>query len=219
MVNRVSMRRIRKRSFILITCVRNRMHYWACSSTVEQGTHNPLVLGSNPGGPTKNFQNGHAALRRGRFLFPVAQFARPRAAWEATSRVICSHFESYGCIRVHLAKPRAMRANRSVSPCAIGRRRRCARGLPPKAFLAAEALRDHGKAAYGPQSRPGRARAPPVPVRMSNHLYAVFSFPGKRPAASRHVNQPFLGIETSHSSAWKSAKHRCSQFSCDIVRT
>lgn len=25
----------------------------ACSSTVEQGTHNPLVLGSNPGGPTK----------------------------------------------------------------------------------------------------------------------------------------------------------------------
>ena len=24
----------------------------ACSSTVEQGTHNPLVLGSNPGGPT-----------------------------------------------------------------------------------------------------------------------------------------------------------------------
>mgnify|MGYP007071492101 CR=1 FL=1 len=26
---------------------------WACSSTVEQGTHNPLVLGSNPGGPTK----------------------------------------------------------------------------------------------------------------------------------------------------------------------
>lgn len=27
----------------------------ACSSTVEQGTHNPLVLGSNPGGPTKTF--------------------------------------------------------------------------------------------------------------------------------------------------------------------
>ena len=26
----------------------------ACSSTVEQGTHNPLVLGSNPGGPTTN---------------------------------------------------------------------------------------------------------------------------------------------------------------------
>lgn len=26
----------------------------ACSSTVEQGTHNPLVLGSNPGGPTIN---------------------------------------------------------------------------------------------------------------------------------------------------------------------
>ena len=23
---------------------------------VEQGTHNPLVLGSNPGGPTKNNQ-------------------------------------------------------------------------------------------------------------------------------------------------------------------
>ncbi len=28
----------------------------ACSSTVEQGTHNPLVLGSNPGGPTKTFK-------------------------------------------------------------------------------------------------------------------------------------------------------------------
>jgi hypothetical protein len=25
---------------------------WACSSTVEQGTHNPLVAGSNPAGPT-----------------------------------------------------------------------------------------------------------------------------------------------------------------------
>ena len=30
----------------------------ACSSTVEQGTHNPLVLGSNPGGPTKHLRPG-----------------------------------------------------------------------------------------------------------------------------------------------------------------
>src|SRR5207237_8722545 len=29
------------------------LHIWACSSAVEQGTHNPLVPGSNPGGPTK----------------------------------------------------------------------------------------------------------------------------------------------------------------------
>ena len=26
--------------------------FWARSSTVEQGTHNPLVVGSNPAGPT-----------------------------------------------------------------------------------------------------------------------------------------------------------------------
>lgn len=40
----------------------------ACSSTVEQGTHNPLVLGSNPGGPTilqpydLGFCSGHFCL-------------------------------------------------------------------------------------------------------------------------------------------------------------
>ena len=40
----------------------------ACSSTVEQGTHNPLVLGSNPGGPTKTSKaNG---LSRWPFFHP-----------------------------------------------------------------------------------------------------------------------------------------------------
>lgn len=38
--------RIINRSFWRRRCV------WAHSSMVEQGTHNPLVLGSNPGGPT-----------------------------------------------------------------------------------------------------------------------------------------------------------------------
>ena len=30
------------------------MEFWARSSTAEQGTHNPLVAGSNPAGPTYN---------------------------------------------------------------------------------------------------------------------------------------------------------------------
>ena len=29
---------------------------WACSSAVEQGTHNPLVVGSNPSGPKYKIQ-------------------------------------------------------------------------------------------------------------------------------------------------------------------
>ena len=42
----------------------------ACSSTVEQGTHNPLVVGSNPAGPTTSLllsfrflANPHFAIR------------------------------------------------------------------------------------------------------------------------------------------------------------
>ncbi len=31
--------------------------FWARSSTVEQGTHNPLVVGSNPAGPTTDNPN------------------------------------------------------------------------------------------------------------------------------------------------------------------
>ena len=30
---------------------------WACSSTVEQATHNRLVVGSNPAGPTISILN------------------------------------------------------------------------------------------------------------------------------------------------------------------
>jgi hypothetical protein len=32
--------------------------YWALSSAVEQGTHNPLAAGSNPAGPTKQNPRG-----------------------------------------------------------------------------------------------------------------------------------------------------------------
>ena len=41
----------------------------ACSSTVEQGTHNPLVLGSNPGGPT--IRKHLPSLRVAAFLFDI----------------------------------------------------------------------------------------------------------------------------------------------------
>ena len=48
----------------------------ACSSTVEQGTHNPLVLGSNPGGPTKTFKaNG---LSRWPFLLHLSSIRKRR---------------------------------------------------------------------------------------------------------------------------------------------
>ena len=40
---------------------------WAHSSMVEQGTHNPLVLGSNPGGPT--IRKHLPSLRVAVFLF------------------------------------------------------------------------------------------------------------------------------------------------------
>ena len=46
----------------------------ACSSTVEQGTHNPLVLGSNPGGPTiKHLVGSHFNFRL--FLFQAQKSA------------------------------------------------------------------------------------------------------------------------------------------------
>ena len=42
-----------KGSFFLIALAHMMREYiGAYSSMVEQGTHNPLVLGSNPGGPT-----------------------------------------------------------------------------------------------------------------------------------------------------------------------
>ena len=117
MGNRISMRRRWQRSFILIACVRNRMHCWACSSTVEQGTHNPLVLGSNPGGPTKELPNGHAAMRRGRFLFlsnSLPDLRRLGKRHRASFAVIRRHLESYGCICVHLAKLRTLRSGRDA---------------------------------------------------------------------------------------------------------
>ena len=53
--------RIINRSFWRRRCV------WAHSSMVEQGTHNPLVLGSNPGGPT--IRKHLPSLRVAAFLF------------------------------------------------------------------------------------------------------------------------------------------------------
>ena len=48
----------------------------ACSSTVEQGTHNPLVLGSNPGGPTKTCKaNG---VTRWPFLLHLSSIRKRR---------------------------------------------------------------------------------------------------------------------------------------------
>ena len=53
----------------------------ACSSTVEQGTHNPLVLGSNPGGPTKTFKaNG---LSRWPFLLHLSSIGKRRGSLAA----------------------------------------------------------------------------------------------------------------------------------------
>jgi hypothetical protein len=91
--------RVWQRSFILIACVRNRMHYWACSSTVEQGTHNPLVLGSNPGGPTKSLWNGLAALRRGRFFFHRTVCQTPGGLESDIAR----HLQSSANISNHMA--------------------------------------------------------------------------------------------------------------------
>ena len=46
----------------------------ACSSTVEQGTHNPLVVGSNPAGPTNH-------LARACFkMTPITPDAKPALA-------------------------------------------------------------------------------------------------------------------------------------------
>ena len=105
MGNRISMRRRWQRSFILIACVRNRVHCWACSSTVEQGTHNPLVLGSNPGGPTKNLRNGHAALRRGRFLFlpnSLPDLGRLGKRHRASFAVISNHMTTSAFMPRHI---------------------------------------------------------------------------------------------------------------------
>ena len=50
---------------------------WACSSAVEQGTHNPLVPGSNPGGPRTfsifdfRFLISAAQVRRATFLIEI----------------------------------------------------------------------------------------------------------------------------------------------------
>ena len=33
---------------------------WACSSAAEQGTHNPLVPGSNPGGPSLRLERSES---------------------------------------------------------------------------------------------------------------------------------------------------------------
>lgn len=52
----------------------------ACSSTVEQGTHNPLVLGSNPGGPTKTFKAGSSVLLAFSFAFYYREATRSLAA-------------------------------------------------------------------------------------------------------------------------------------------
>ena len=53
----------------------------AWSSTVEQGTHNPLVLGSNPGGPTKTFKaNG---LSRWPFLLHLSSIGKRRGSLAA----------------------------------------------------------------------------------------------------------------------------------------
>ncbi len=41
-------------------------HVWAYSSMVEQGTHNPLVAGSNPAGPTTLIQFFGQAGNEGR---------------------------------------------------------------------------------------------------------------------------------------------------------
>ena len=58
--------RIMNRSFWRRRCV------WAHSSMVEQGTHNPLVLGSNPGGPT--IRKHLPSLRVAAFLFERPTF-------------------------------------------------------------------------------------------------------------------------------------------------
>lgn len=63
---------------------------WACSSTVEQGTHNPLVLGSNPGGPTKNRHAPVGYFRRAHLLYDAifqTRRAFVRLAWEALPRI------------------------------------------------------------------------------------------------------------------------------------
>ena len=48
----------------------------ACSSTVEQGTHNPLVLGSNPGGPTKTCKARSLVLLAFSFAFYYREAVR-----------------------------------------------------------------------------------------------------------------------------------------------
>ena len=61
----------------------------ACSSTVEQGTHNPLVLGSNPGGPTKTSKARRSSL----LAFSFASFRY----WEAVrsgGSGLCSHHKN-----------------------------------------------------------------------------------------------------------------------------
>ena len=52
-----------KGSFFLIAlALTTREYIGAYSSMVEQGTHNPLVLGSNPGGPTMQSRIGKFGL-------------------------------------------------------------------------------------------------------------------------------------------------------------
>ena len=46
---------------------------------VEQGTHNPLVLGSNPGGPTIDDQ-GHRVLSMALFM-PLAAVGMSECVW------------------------------------------------------------------------------------------------------------------------------------------
>ena len=64
----------------------------ACSSTVEQGTHNPLVLGSNPGGPTKTCK-ANGVTRWPFCIFLVLGSVAVR--WR---RVMLTPWDSWPCI-------------------------------------------------------------------------------------------------------------------------
>ncbi len=88
----------------------------ACSSTVEQGTHNPLVVGSNPAGPTTQFRQNTWSNA----VFMISRFVRPacRIRWKTVefARVVarCCIPTPFGYVRCQPVGYRRQRAPRDL---------------------------------------------------------------------------------------------------------
>ncbi len=124
------------------------MRLAGAKSRLDGRAHNPLVLGSNPGGPTKNFRTVTPRCGGAVFFFlsnSLPDLGRLGKRHRASFAVIRRHLESYddicvrfpsnprairlswaqvalygsGCLRAPLVRPCCPKRFTSASPCAI----------------------------------------------------------------------------------------------------